>query len=199
MKVVVATGNPHKVDEISAALAFEDWEFVPISEVGTFPEPEETGETFLANARIKAQAAHVATGLAVIADDSGLEVDSLGGRPGVFSKRYAGPEATDEENAALLLFELTGVPEDHRSARFCCTLVFLDESGAEIDVTGTCEGCIGHAPRGENGFGYDPVFLPDIYQGERTMAELTMDEKNEISHRGSALIALRNALAERFS
>jgi len=201
MKVVVATGNPHKVDEIQAAFADfrsgdEPWGFVPLSSIGDFPEPVEDGDTFLANARIKARAALAETGLPCMADDSGLEVDALGGRPGVRSSRYAGEHATDAENNALLLAELDGVPPERRSARFRTVLVLLYPDGREVVAEGAVEGHIGEAPRGGNGFGYDPLFLPDIHGGRLTMAELTMEQKNRISHRGCALAALLRKLSD---
>lgn len=199
MKVVVATGNPHKVAEIQAAFADfnqarEDWEFVPLSDLGSFPEPVEDGDTFLDNARIKACAAVAATGLPCLADDSGLEVDALGGRPGVRSSRYAGEHATDGENNQLLLFELSGTPDGKRTARFRTVLVLLYPDGSEVTAEGAVEGFMGREPRGDNGFGYDPLFYPAIYQGETTMAELSMEQKNRISHRGNALAALRRRL-----
>lgn len=192
-KIVVATGNAHKVDEIRSALAFEGWEFVALSELGDFSEPIEDGETFEDNARIKAHAAHEATGMATLADDSGLVVDALGGRPGVHSSRYAGENATDADNNRKLLSELAGLDQDGRSARFVSTLVFINEDGSEIVARGTCEGMIGTEQEGDNGFGYDPLFLP-FALGGHTMAELTMDEKNRISHRGAALEDLKRKL-----
>lgn len=195
-RVVVATGNAHKVDEIRAALAFAGWEFAAATEAGSWPEPEETGVTFLHNARIKAHVARELFGLPVLADDSGLEVDALDGEPGVHSSRYAGPCATDAENNARLLLALDGVSTERRTARFRSVIVFLGEDGSETVVEGTCEGYIGVEARGENGFGYDPLFLPDATSG-RTMAELAMAEKNAISHRGAALAALREALLAR--
>lgn len=199
MKVVVATGNQHKVDEIQTAFASfhndaADWQFVPLSSLGSFPEPVEDGTTFLDNARIKARMAIAETGLPCLADDSGLEVDALGGRPGVRSSRYASEHATDDENNQLLLFELSGTPDEKRTARFRTVLVLLYPEGSEVIAEGTVEGFIGRDPRGQNGFGYDPLFYPAIYQGEFTMAELTMEQKNHISHRGNALVALRRKL-----
>lgn len=193
--VVVATGNRHKVDEIRAALAFPGWRFVTSAELDQeWPNPDEDGDTFEANARIKALAAHERFGFASLADDSGLEVDALDGEPGVRSSRYAGECATDAENTAHLLLALADAPADRRTARFRSTLVFIDEDGTQTVADGACEGTIGFEARGEQGFGYDPVFLPVVTPG-RTMAELSMDEKNAISHRGAALRALRETLA----
>ncbi len=192
--VVVATGNHHKVDEIRSALSFPGWRFVAAGDLDAeWPSPEEDGDTFEANARIKAVAAHERFGMASLADDSGLEVDALDGEPGVYSSRYAGPCATDAENNARLLLALQDVAEGRRTARFRSTLVFIDDDGTEWVADGTCEGRIGFEGRGEHGFGYDPLFLPDETPG-RSMAELTMAEKNAISHRGAALRVLRSRL-----
>lgn len=194
-RVVVATGNAGKMAEIRAALAFPEWEFVSVPDLGGWDEPAETGVTFEENARIKARAARALFGGAALADDSGLEVDALGGAPGVRSSRYAGDDASDAENNARLLMALDDVPAAERSARFRCAMVFLDEDGTETVADGRCEGSIGMRPAGEGGFGYDPLFLPEAASG-RTMAELGMAEKNAISHRGAALRALREALAK---
>ncbi len=192
-RVVVATGNPHKVDEIRSALAFTGWDFVAASEVGAWPEPEETGTTFLENARIKAQAAYDLFGLPALADDSGLEVDALDGEPGVYSSRYAGPCATDAENNARLLIALADIPAGQRTARFRSVVVLLARDGVETVAEGACEGSIGLEARGEKGFGYDPLFWPDAVKGH-TMAQLAMHAKNAISHRGAALRVLAEAL-----
>lgn len=194
MRVVVATGNAHKVDEIAEALAPFGWEFVSVADLGGWDAPEETGETFEDNARIKALCAHERFGIAALADDSGLEVDALDGAPGVYSSRYAGECATDELNNERLLLALADVPEERRTARFRSVLVMIAEDGSEVVASGACEGRIGSAPRGTQGFGYDPLFLPEATPG-RTMAELEMSEKNAISHRGAALEALRELLA----
>lgn len=194
--IVVATGNSHKVDEIASALDFPGWRFVAALEMEAgWDEPVEDGVTFEDNARIKARAAHVRFGTAALADDSGLEVDALGGEPGVHSSRFAGEDATDARNNELLLARLASFAPGERAARFRSTLVFIDEQGAETVVSGSCEGSIGFEPRGENGFGYDPLFLPEDTPG-CTMAELSMAEKNAISHRGAALRALKAALSE---
>jgi XTP/dITP diphosphohydrolase len=193
-RIIVATANPGKLAEIRSALDEPGWEFVTAADLGAAPlDVEETGETFEQNALLKARAYHEAFGLAALADDSGLEVDALGGAPGVYSSRYAGPDATDAENNARLLRELSGVPEERRTARFRCTMVLVDEDGRETVATGTCEGRIGFEARGDGGFGYDPLFWPDAALG-RTMAELGMAEKNAISHRGAALRAMRALL-----
>lgn len=192
--VVVATANHHKVVEIRSVLDFPGWHIVPASELDyEWPSPEEDGETFEENARIKADAAVARFGMAALADDSGLEVDALDGEPGVYSSRYAGPCATDAENNRRLLLALNGVPDAERTARFRCTMVLLTADGYEFVATGVCEGRIGLEPRGENGFGYDPLFFPKATPG-RTMAELSLAEKNAISHRGAALRALRAEL-----
>jgi XTP/dITP diphosphohydrolase len=193
--VVVGSSNHGKLAEIRSALDFEGWRFVAASELeADWPSPEESGETFEANARIKAAAAHERFGLAALADDSGLEVDALDGEPGVYSSRYAGPCATDAENNRRLLLALKDAPAAERTARFRCTIVFIGPDGIETVATGTCEGRIGFEPRGEHGFGYDPLFEPAETPG-RTMAELTLAEKNAISHRGAALRDLRSKLA----
>jgi len=195
LRVVVATGNHGKLVEIRAALDFDGWQFVAAGDLDAeWPSPEEDGETFEDNARIKALAARGRFGMASLADDSGLEVDALDGAPGVFSSRFAGPCASDAENNQRLLLALQDVPEPLRSARFRCTIVFIGEDGVETVAEGTCEGTIGFAARGGGGFGYDPLFLPAETPG-RTMAELSLAEKNKISHRGAALRDLRNKVA----
>jgi XTP/dITP diphosphohydrolase len=194
--VVVATGNLGKLEEIRAHLAFPGWRFVPAHELGPWNPPEEIGATFAENALAKARFAADEFGRAALADDSGLEVDALDGEPGVYSARYAGPCAADEENTARLLLALGGVPEGERVARFRCCMALVDSDGTETLAEGACEGAIGFEPRGTLGFGYDPVFLPDATPG-RTMAELELAEKNVISHRGAALGVLREAIAAR--
>ena len=191
--VVVATKNAGKLAEIRAALPFPHWRFVSSAELRDWPEPEETGETFEENARIKAIAARERFAMAALADDSGLEVDVLDGEPGVRSSRYSGECATDAENNARLLLALKDAPDGERRARFRCVMVFIDEDGTEIVAGGTCEGRIEHEPRGEMGFGYDPLFQPDATPGRR-MAELETAEKNAISHRGAALRHLRELI-----
>ena len=192
--VVIATNNAHKVEEIETALDFEGWEYKSLKDAGLKSDPEETGTTFLENARIKAQAAWKLSGTAVLADDSGLIVDALDGAPGVYSSRYSGEDGNDAANNAKLLVELESVPAEKRTARFASVLVFIDKDGTETVSEGFVEGRIGTELRGEHGFGYDPLFFPDECKGEKTMAELTQDEKNAISHRGNALRELRKKL-----
>ena len=190
-KLVIATSNPHKVEEIAAVLGQIGIACLPMGEAG-IPEPDEDGATFEANARIKAVAYAKALGAAVLADDSGLEVDALGGAPGVHSARFAGVGATraerDAANNARLLRELAGVPHARRTARFVCVLCVAQPDGSVLaEARGHFEGWIGESARGANGFGYDPLHvLPD----GRTSAELTSAEKNARSHRGNALRSL---------
>lgn len=193
-KVVIASNNTHKVSEIRTALDFEGWEFFTLAELGVDSEPEENADSFEGNARIKALAAHEKTGLAALADDSGLMVDALGGRPGVLSARYAGDQGDDANNAKLLA-ELQEVADHDRTARFVCSLVFIDEDGSETFAQGTIEGTIGHELQGSDGFGYDPLFLPDEFKGEKTLAEVSQHEKNCISHRGNALRELKTKIS----
>lgn len=195
--VVVATGNAGKLVEIRAVLATSALTFVTARELGAEPlDVAETGATFLDNALLKARAYCERFGMPALADDSGLEVDALGGEPGVFSARYAGEPGDDAANNAKLLRELAEVPAERRRARFRCTMTLVWPDGRQVSATGACEGAIAFAPAGEGGFGYDPLFLPDAAPG-RTMAQLSVAEKNAISHRGAALRALREALADR--
>lgn len=190
--VILATNNAHKVSEISNALNFPGWKFLTLREAGIESDPVEDADTFLGNARIKALAAHEASGgMAALADDSGLEVDALGGAPGVYSSRFAGEDATDEDNNNKLLADLADTPDDERTARFVCTLVYIDEDGSETGSRGTVEGRIGYEPQGDGGFGYDPLFWPDVFNGKCTLAEVPQARKNEVSHRGNALRALK--------
>lgn len=194
--IVIASNNAHKAREIATALDFPGWEFRTLRELGLESDPAEDADSFEGNARIKARAARVESGgKAVLADDSGLAVDALDGAPGVYSARYAGEDATDADNNAKLLAALADVPDDRRTGRFVCTLVFIDEDGAETVAHGTIEGRIGHEERGEHGFGYDPLFLPDVFGDGRTLAEALPEEKNAVSHRGNALRVLRAKLA----
>ncbi len=193
--VIIATNNAHKVEEIETALNFEGWEFKSLKEAGIESSPEETGTTFEENARIKARAVHELTGAAVLADDSGLVVDALNGAPGVYSSRYAGEDGNDGANNTKLLHELEGVPDEQRSARFMCVLVFIDEDGSETVAQGSVEGRIGYELKGDGGFGYDPLFWPECFNFECTLAEVTQENKNKVSHRGNALRELKKVLA----
>lgn len=194
--IVVATGNMHKLTEIEAILSgvLPDVRFVALGQLGDFEDPEENGTTFLENAIIKAQAAVEATGLAAIADDSGLVVDALNGEPGVCSARYAGVHGDDAANNAKLLANMDGVADADRTARFMSVVALIDAEGFALTGTGSCEGVIGHEGRGEFGFGYDPLFLPSDTPG-KTMAQLAPDEKNAISHRFHALLDLSSKLS----
>ena len=196
MQVVIATSNRHKVEEIKTALDFPGWEFLTLSQVTGYPEPEEDADTFAGNALIKARAAHEATGMAALADDSGLVVDALDGRPGVYSARYAGVHGDDAANNAKVLAELEGVSDEQRTGRFVCALAFVDENGNETTVEGAVEGRIGYELRGSEGFGYDPMFMPEAFGFEKSLAEVSQDEKNAISHRGNALRILKEKLSE---
>lgn len=194
--VLIASNNAHKTTEIAEALDFPGWEFKTLKQVGVSSDPAEDAETFLGNARIKAHAAQQASGgMPVLADDSGLEVDALDGAPGVHSARYAGEPCDDAANNAKLLDALSDVADEARTARFVCQLVFLDESGNEVDARGTVEGRIAHEAHGENGFGYDPLFLPEVFGFERSLGEAKPEEKNAVSHRGNALRELRAKLS----
>lgn len=193
--VIIATNNAHKVEEIETALNFEGWEFKSLKEAGIESSPEETGTTFEENARIKARAAHELTGAAVLADDSGLVIDALNGAPGVYSSRYAGEDGNDGANNTKLLHELEGVPDEQRTARFMCVLVFIDEDGSETVAQGSVEGRIGYELKGDGGFGYDPLFWPECFNFECTLAEVTQENKNKVSHRGNALRELKKVLA----
>jgi len=191
-RYVVATFNRDKAAELHALLALPDVELVTLADWPGAVAPAETGDTLRANARIKALAAVALTGLPAIADDTGLEVDALNGAPGVHAARYAGPKSTYAENVAKLLRELAGVPPERRTARFRTVCYAAWPDGMEMSADGVLAGTITEAPRGANGFGYDPVFVP---KGEtRTYAELTDEEKNAISHRARAVRVLRKIL-----
>ena len=191
-KIVLATGNPGKVREIQRILGEFGVEVVPQTDLGV-GDADETGSSFVENALIKARHASRITGLPAIADDSGLVVDALAGRPGVYSARYSGADATDDSNIEKLLQELQGVPDDKRTAAFHCCAVYVSADGsASLVAEGRWEGTILMQRRGTGGFGYDPVFLDPEYG--RTAAELGPDLKNARSHRGKALAALADML-----
>lgn len=183
MKVILASNNKHKLEEIKKILTPLGYDVLSQAEAGCDIDVDETGTTFEENAALKAQAVYDRMKTAVIADDSGLEVDYLNGAPGVYSHRYAGENATDADRCAKLLSELSGVETEKRTARFVCVICFIDENGNKKVIRGTCEGIIGTEPRGENGFGYDPVFM----YGDRSFAEVSSEEKNTVSHRADAL------------
>lgn len=191
-RIVLATGNKGKLREIKELLRGMDIEVLTLDDFPLIKLPPETGATFAENALAKARFVAGLSGLAAVADDSGLEVDSLGGRPGVRSARYAGEGATDMDNCLKLLSELKGAGADKRSARFRCAVAFVSPDGEEACFEGTLEGVITEAPRGGGGFGYDPVFF--IPGRNRTAAELTMEEKNSVSHRAQALKLLKSWL-----
>lgn len=197
-KVVIASTNAGKLVEVRQILAGLPLVLVGPGDVGGWPPIEETGTTYLENALIKARAVAGLTGLPALADDSGIEVDALAGAPGVRSARFASEEASDEDNNRLLASSLAGVAEEQRGARYRCVAVLVTPEGEEMAGIGTCEGRIGTEPRGSGGFGYDPWFIPiGIPGGEtRTMAELSAEEKDAISHRGKALRGLARQLRE---
>ncbi|CAN5547183.1 XTP/dITP diphosphatase [soil metagenome] len=191
-RVVLASANPKKVAELAALLAEHAPQLELIARPADVPEVIEDEDTFVGNARLKAVALVEATGDAALADDSGLEVDHLGGAPGVRSARYAGEGASDADNVALLLDELQrrgAMEPEQRTARFRCVILLRWPDGAELIADGSVEGTIALEPRGMGGFGYDPVFLPLEGFG-RSFGEMSSDEKHEISHRGRALRSL---------
>ena len=184
LTIVAGTQNQHKIEEILAYLKFDHIILKTLNDYDGIPDVEETGETFEENALIKAMAYHDLVHLPVFADDSGLRVDALNGMPGVYSARYAGEDVTYLDNNKKLLKELSNIPDEQRTAEFVSTICYLDDSGARY-FTGVTKGIITREFKGDKGFGYDPVFyIPEI---GKTYAELTMQEKNRISHRGKAL------------
>ena len=192
--LLLASANQGKLRELRTILDGLAVELVGLDEVGRGdpPEVEETGDTFLANALLKARAYAAWSGLAAVADDSGLEVDALGGAPGVRSARYAGPGASDQANLDRLLAALDGVPPERRTARFRCAAVLVDPEAGEWHAEAAWDGRILDTPRGSGGFGYDPVFLPDGW--DQTSAEVDQATKDAASHRGKAFRALRPAI-----
>jgi XTP/dITP diphosphohydrolase len=194
---VIATFNRDKLAELAALVADAGIEWTCLADVPGASAPEEHGAKLIENARIKARAGLALTGLLTVADDTGFEVDALGGRPGVHASRYAGEGATYADNVRMLLGELAGVPPAQRTARFRTVCVAAFPDGGEEAVEGVLEGRVIDAPRGSGGFGYDPVFVP---AGEtRTLAEMGAEEKNRISHRARAARALARRLAARFA
>lgn len=194
MRFVLATANPHKAGEIRAVLDASGLGLELVARPTDLPPVDETGATLEDNARLKARAVRDGTGEPAIADDTGLEVDALGGAPGVRSARFAGPDADDADNLSLLLGRLEGVPLERRRARFVTVAVAAFPDGRELAAIGTAPGLIASEPRGGGGFGYDPVFVPDDGDG-RTFAELSPAEKHARSHRGEAFRTLAEGLA----
>ncbi len=192
MRLLIATHNRGKLIEYRELFADMPLELVTLDDVGIRDDIDETGATFAENAQLKATTYARQSGLLTLADDSGLEVDALGGEPGVRSKRYAGDDATDAARVAFLLNKLRDVPREKRTARFRCGIVIASPEGELREMEGSCEGEIAYAPRGAGGFGYDPVFL--FPERGLTMAELTMAEKNRISHRARATEKARQVL-----
>ena len=191
MKVILASQNQHKLVELSAILSQLGFEIALESEYGLHVDVDETGTTFEENSLLKAEAVMKASGMPVLADDSGLMVDALDGAPGVYSARY-GHKSSDAERIAYLLENLKDVPAEKRTAKFVCVITCLWPDGRRIVARGECPGQILFAPKGTGGFGYDPVFyLPEL---EKTYAELASEEKNAISHRGNALKILKEEL-----
>ncbi len=196
-RLLLATRARHKVAELQELLDLDDVVLVTPDEVGIEGEPVEDADTFEGNAAIKARYYAERSGLPTLADDSGLEVDALDGRPGVFTRRYAGDDPTDEENNAKLLGELAGLPPERRGARYQCVLAFIDPTtgGAPVLRSGAFEGRIAEGPRGAGGFGYDPIFEPlSEAPGARTVGQMSAQEKHALSHRGQAARAMAEYL-----
>ena len=196
MKIVIATRNRHKAVELQTLLRLSGCDVVCLDEVdphGNIPEVEETGTSFEENAFLKARTIAKITGLPSVADDTGLEVDALGGAPGIFSARYAGESCTYEDNVKKLLSELSGIATDRRTARFITVAVYVDKE-TELSAEGVVEGVITEKPEGFGGFGYDPVF--SVLDMKKTYAELSDEEKNRVSHRGKAIRSLIKKLHE---
>lgn len=192
MKIILATRNLGKIAEIKHILALPQIDFLTFEDFANWSEVKEESSSYEENAYKKANALVEKFGLPAVADDSGLEVDALGGEPGVHSSRYSGHG--DEENIALLLSKLKDVPCEERTARFRCWAVFVHPDEVVLSADGLCEGHIGFEPKGEGGFGYDPIFIPLGY--EATMAQLTLQNKNKLSHRGKAFRNLKRKLKQ---
>ena len=196
MKFIIATNNKKKLVEMERILKPLGIEAVSAKDAGVvLDEVDETGTTFGENAFLKANAAFIKTGMPAVADDSGICVDALGGRPGIFSARYS-PEdcVTDEDRTAKILEELQGVPDDKRGAHYTCAICCILPDGSKIEIEETCEGKIGYEFIGDGGFGYDPIF----YFGDKTFAQISGEDKDKVSHRGKALRKLQAALREHF-
>lgn len=196
MKFIIATNNPKKLIELERILKPLGIDAVSAKEAGiVLDDVEETGTTFAENAFLKANAAYKKTGMPSVADDSGLSVDALNGRPGVYSARYAGENATDKDRYTKLLGEMKDIPEDERTAHFTSAICCILSDGSKIEVEGRCDGRIAFEPSGDGGFGYDPVFL----YGERSYAQLTAEGKDKVSHRGKSLRKLQEELQKHFN
>jgi XTP/dITP diphosphohydrolase len=206
VRLVVATRSEHKLRELRDLLHLPWLELVSLDEVGVEGEAVEDAATFRGNAILKARFYCALTGMPTLADDSGVEVDALDGAPGVFTKRYAGEHATDEQNNAKLLAELDGLPPERRRARYRCVLAFLDPRSQPVGGrpwvmtrSGTLEGRVASGPRGTGGFGYDPIFEPlHVSAAGRTVGEMTQEEKDRISHRGRAARSMARYLRKRY-
>ena len=193
-EIVIATANPGKLQEIEESLRGVGAKLLSLKDFSYLPPIEEDGTTFRENAVKKARIVTHRTGMLTIADDSGLEVDFLSGAPGIYSSRFAGETASDADNNRKLLQFLKDVPASQRGALFRCVIAVIDPRGREAWVEGRCRGVIAREERGENGFGYDPLFLlPEL---GKTLAELSLEEKNKVSHRGKALTALKEVLRD---
>ncbi len=194
-RIAIASRNAHKLREIERICAAWPTEFVTVrTDRREWPDVEETGDTYLENALLKASVVAAALDLPALADDSGIEVDALGGRPGPRSSRYAGDAATDEQNLRQLIRATKGIPAGGRTARYRCVAALALPEGPEVHAEATCDGTLIGAPRGAAGFGYDPIFVPAGW--DATMAELTDEQKDRVSHRGRALRALAELLNE---
>jgi XTP/dITP diphosphohydrolase len=197
MQIVLATNNRDKIKEIKHLLEDLPVTILTVDDFLEFPDPEETGTTLLENAVLKARAIAAFTELAALADDSGLEVDALNGAPGVFSSRYAGESVTYKDNYTKLLRELAGVPPPKRTARFRCVVAIAWEDGTIDSIEGVAEGLIASNVLGDQGFGYDPVFYyPPL---NKRFSEMTLEEKNQVSHRGQALQAAKEVIVRRLN
>ncbi len=194
--LLIATSNLGKTKEITQVLKDLPLKIKNLKEFPNIESPKEKGKTFFENAFLKAKYYAEKTGLICLADDSGLEVDILNKAPGIYSSRFAGEKATDEENNKKLLELLKGVPLEERKARFICVMVVYHPKGKYIKTEGIWEGLIGFEPKGNYGFGYDPLFLVPEYNYQKTAAELSVEEKNKISHRGKALNLLKKILPD---
>lgn len=192
-RIVLATKNKGKIKEMRELLAPMNIEVLSLADFSPVDDAEENGATFAENAMLKARYYFAHTGTPCLADDSGLEVDALGGRPGVYSARYSGEDATDAANNAKVLREMEGIEKDKRTARFRCAMALVGE-GIELTTDGTCEGALLTEERGQGGFGYDPIFY--VPKFDRTLAEMSSEEKNSISHRGAAVRKMADLIAE---